>query len=232
MTEDEWVAGSLLAYVAADDREFLLDRGQSRWFAPNDVLMMHGDPTNHVFILLSGWVRVSLSTREDQEILLGLRGPGDVLGELAALYGWPRTATVKAMDRVRVVQFTKAEFVASLYERPAIAIGMAKQMGSRLREAESIRVDVATMDVAHRVAAYLLWLSDTHGVPGDDGIVINVPLTQQDLASRVGASLRAVTRSMALLRERGILATSRPRQTVIRQPEVLRSFTLSTPNDM
>jgi CRP/FNR family transcriptional regulator, cyclic AMP receptor protein len=225
---DEPVAGSLFAYLGQELRDFLVNDGVSRSFAAGEVLLRYGDPTTHVLLLVHGWVRVSVLARDGQQILCGLRGPGDVLGDLAAMHGWPRTATVSALEDVQVVQLTSARFVASLHERPGIAIAMVNQMAGRLREAEAARVDFATLGVDQRVAAYLRRLADQHGVRGRDGVVIGMPLTQQDIANRVGASRRAVARSMALLRERRIVCTSR-RRIVLRRPDVLASFARCEP---
>jgi CRP/FNR family cyclic AMP-dependent transcriptional regulator len=226
----DWVSGSLFSHLPTREQEYLLRLGMRRAFRGNQVLMRHGDPSDHVFLLVTGWVRVSQESPGDQEILLALRGPGDVLGDLAALFGWPRTATIETLDRAEVVQLTSTQFVNSLHAHPEIAIAMVKQMGIRLREAESVRMDFATLDVGHRVTAYLLWLLEQHGRPNGDGFVIDMPLSQQDIANRVGASLRAVARSLAVLRERQIVRTSR-RQFVIVRPDVLRSFRPSMPND-
>jgi CRP/FNR family cyclic AMP-dependent transcriptional regulator len=226
----DWVSGSLFSYLKPPGQRHLLDIGLRRTFRENELLMRHGDPSDHVFLLVAGWVRVSQTAPEDQEILLALRGPGDVLGEMAALCGWPRTATIRTMERVEVVQLTSRQFVDSLYLHPEIAIAMAKQMGTRLREAEAIRMDTVTLPVSQRVYAYLTWLVEQHGSKNGEGYVINVPLSQQDIASRVGASLRAVTRALAVLRDRQILRTSR-RQFVIVRPELLRSMGPSMPND-
>jgi CRP/FNR family transcriptional regulator, cyclic AMP receptor protein len=226
----DWVSGSLFAYLPVQEQEYLLGLGTRRTFRENEVLLRHGDPSDHVLLLVAGWVRVSQASRDDQEMLLALRGPGDVLGDLAALFGWTRSATIRTLDRVEVVQLTSGQFVQSLHSVPEIAIAMVKQMGTRLREAESVRMEVATLDVSHRVTAYLVWLLEQHGRPNGDGYVIDMPLSQQDIANRVGASLRAVARSLAVLRDRQIVRTSR-RQFVIVRPDVLRSFRLSTPND-
>jgi CRP/FNR family transcriptional regulator, cyclic AMP receptor protein len=226
----DWVSGSLFSHLPTREQEYLLQLGTRRAFRGNQVLLRHGDPSDHVFLLVTGWVRVSQESPGDQEILLALRGPGDVLGDLAALFGWPRTATIETLDRAEVVQLTSNQFVGSLHAHPEIAIAMVKQMGIRLREAESVRMDFATLDVGHRVTAYLLWLLEQHGRPNGDGFVIDMPLSQQDIANRVGASLRAVARSLAVLRERQIVRTSRL-QLVIVRPDVLRSFLPSMPND-
>jgi CRP/FNR family cyclic AMP-dependent transcriptional regulator len=217
------VAGSLLAHLQAADREFLIDLGRRRGFDTGDILIWQGDPTDHVFVVLSGWVRVYSSTANGHEILVALRGPGDVVGEQAALHGWQRTASIQTLEPVATVQLSSAQLESCLRNRPNIALAMIRQMSERLREAENARVDFAALDVAQRVAAFLSRLAHQHGVPGPEGLALHMPLSQQDIANRVGASRRAVARSLAALRERHIITTSR-RRIVIVQPEVLEAF--------
>jgi CRP/FNR family transcriptional regulator, cyclic AMP receptor protein len=217
------VPGSLLSYLDVGEREHLLARGISRSFGPEELLLHEGDPTTHVLVLTTGWVRVYAATPEGHEVMIGLRGPGDVIGDIAALSGSERNASVRTMEPVTVVQLLSEQFVACLYDRPGIAIGMIKQMSVRLAEAQAVWVDSATLDVTKRVARCLLRLIDAHGVAEPEGVALGIPLSQQDIANRVGASLRAVARALAILRERQILATSR-RRFVVARPEVLRLF--------
>ncbi|WP_018684182.1 Crp/Fnr family transcriptional regulator [Actinokineospora enzanensis] len=227
----ELVAESLMAYLAEEDREHVVGLGLPRTYAAGEVLLRQGDPTDHVLVLLRGWTRVLSHRPDGQTVLLAFRGPGDVLGDLAALHGWMRTASVESLEEVRAVVLRATEFSALLLDRPAVALAMIKQLAGRLMEAETARADSATMDVTRRVAAFLLWLSQTHGVPTDTGVALRVPFTQQDTANRVGASLRAVARAFAVLRDRGIVVTTR-RQTVIARPDVLRAFVGDMPNGM
>lgn len=218
-----FAAGSLFAYLPATERKFLMTLGLRRSFPRDELLLREGDPTDHVFVVISGWVRVYSTASDGQEVLIAIRGPGDVIGDLAALNGWPRTASVRSLEVVTVVQIRSSQFVACLRGRPDFAIGMIKQMSARLREAESIRVDVATMDVTSRVATYLLRLIDQHGIQRPAGLLLRIPLSQQDIANRVGASRRAVARAMAVLRDRQIISTAQ-RRIVILRPEVLDLF--------
>ncbi|HET9142091.1 Crp/Fnr family transcriptional regulator [Actinophytocola sp.] len=217
------VAGSLLAYLEAADREFVFGLGMPRTFGTGDILVRQGDPTDHVFVIRFGWVRVFSSTANGHEILVALRGPGDAVGELAALHGWQRTASIQTLEPVGTVQLTSGQLEACLRQRPAVALALIRQMSQRLREAENARADFAALDVAQRVAAFLSRLAQQHGVPGRDGLVLHMPLSQQDIANRVGASRRAVARSLAVLRERKIITTSR-RRIVIVAPTVLEAF--------
>lgn len=229
MTADEPVPESFLSYLEPADHEFLLGRGAMRKLPADTVLMHEGDPTNHVLVLVTGWVRVYRTAVDGQVILFALRGPGDVIGDLAALLDWPRTATVDSLQDTTFVQFRHEEFLACVHERPAVGFALLKQMAVRLRDADAARVDFATMDVAQRVAALLLYLGDVHGTMTARGVTVQMPLTQQDIANRIGGSRRAVARAIAMFRERGIVTTGR-RTFVINAPDVLRDFSGNVPN--
>jgi len=213
------VTGSLLSYLLPGDREFLLGRGTPRTLPAGAALMHEGDPTDHVLVLRSGWVRVYSSTKDGQVILLALRGPGDVIGDLAALQPeWTRTGTVETLQKIAFTQFRTEEFLACLHDRPSVAIALLRQMAVRLRDAE-----------AQRVAAVLVRLVDAHGQVEDGNLVLRWPLTQQDIADRIGASRRAVARALATLRERHIVTTGR-HLYVVTAPDVLRLFAGTVPN--
>jgi CRP/FNR family transcriptional regulator, cyclic AMP receptor protein len=225
------VEGSLLSYISAADRDLLMSAGVRRRFVENELMLHQGDPSDHVFLLMAGWVRVYAITADGQENMIALRGPGDLVGELAAINGWDRTASVQSLTPVHVVQLLRTAFVDCVYANPAIAVGLIKQLSARLREVEAILLEVNTLDVSRRVATYLLHLASRHGAPGPDGVALGMPLSQQDIAGRVGASLRGVARALALLRDRGIIFTNR-KQIVIVRPDVLRSFASNNTPDV
>ena len=224
-----WVPGSIFDHLSGDERAIVTDVGVRRVFSSDEVLLRQGDPTDHVFVLLSGWVRVSVSTDDGRDLLLAFRGPGDAVGDLAAVHGTDRTASVRALEEVAVVQLRREQFVDLLRTRPAISMAMIKQLSARLVELGEARVLFASLDVTRRVAACLLRLVDLHGVPADQGITLRIKLSQQDVASQVDASARSVARAFAVLRDRGIVTSSRARVTIGR-PDVLRALVGYPPN--
>ena len=229
MTPEPYVVGTFLHYLAPADHDFLLGRATVRTLPANSTLMHEGDPTDHVLVLLSGWVRAYKNAPEGQVVLLALRGPGDVIGDIAALQGWPRTVTIDSLQETRFAQFTHEGFVACLHDRPAVAIALLQQFAVRLRYAEKARVGSATMDVAQRVAAFLVELADNHGSPSADGMVVDMPLTQEDVANSIGGSRRAVARALKAFRDRGMLITGR-RTFVVAKLEVLRGLAGNVPD--
>ncbi|MEU5261684.1 Crp/Fnr family transcriptional regulator [Amycolatopsis sp. NPDC021455] len=226
---DEAAEGALLAYLSEDDRDYLLARGVRRRFRANDFVLMEGDPSDHVHVLVSGWVRVSTVVEDGREVLFGLRGPGEVLGDLAAINGWARTASCRAIEPCTAFQLTGAQFLAVLRARPEIAIATLKTVAVRLRAAESARIDSAAFDVSRRVAVVLVRLAEEHGRRVPEGVVIEAALSQADIAAQIGAARRTVARALAMLRQRGIVETGR-RRILIRRPRVLRALARSEPN--
>ncbi|MCR3752516.1 Crp/Fnr family transcriptional regulator [Lentzea californiensis] len=211
---DGRVRGSLLAMLSAEDSALVLGSGVRRAFGVDDLLVREGDSSDCVHIVVEGWVRMSTVSADGNEVLLALRGPGDVVGESAVLVDGTRGATVHAIGRVAVVQVPDRVFLDLVATRPGIGLALARGMALRLREADEVRVHMATLDVTRRIARYLLRLSQVHGVQSEDGLGIDLPLTQQDVANHLGASLRQVSRSLAVLRERGAVITGRKRLTV------------------
>jgi CRP/FNR family cyclic AMP-dependent transcriptional regulator len=217
------VAGSFLAAVDAGVRDALLEAGVRRRFAAHSVLFHRGDPSTHVVFLLAGWVKVSSTSRDGYEALLAIRGPGDVVGDLAAVDGRPRSATVVTLGQVEASVLAAERFVESLGRQPRLALALLGYQADRLRDADSRRLEFGALSVTERLARRLLALADSHGSFEPDGIVIGIPLSQRELAGSIGASREAVARILRILRERHIVTTHRQR-IVIARPQVLRSI--------
>jgi CRP-like cAMP-binding protein len=219
----EQVPESFLARLRPTDRHFLLDRCAPRRYSADAVLFHHGDPSDFVVFLISGWVKVSTDSLNGHEALLAIRGPGDVLGELAAIDGRPRSATVRTLMPARVVILSADRLMSRLRQRPDIAIALLGDVADRLRDSDSRRLGFGAHTVPERLASYLLELAQRHGTTVAGGTEIDIPLSQRELAGAIGASREAIARCLRILRERRVVVTRR-RRVVILQPQVLRSM--------
>ena len=214
---------SFLARLPPPDRDFLLDSCVPRNFSANVVLFHCRDLSDFAVFLLSGWVKVSTEALNGHEALLAIRGPGDVLGELAAIDSRPRSATVRTLMPVRAAILPADRFLSRLRQRPQIALTLLGEVADRLRESDSRRLGFGAHSVPERLAGYLLELAATHGTAVADGTEIDIPLSQRELAGAIGASRETVARCLRILRERRVVVTRR-RRVVILQPQVLRSI--------
>ncbi|MDT0382030.1 Crp/Fnr family transcriptional regulator [Streptomyces sp. DSM 42041] len=210
-----------LARLEAHDRAALLALGRRLRFAPGDALLRQHEPSTHVLFVLRGWTKVSSEAANGYEALLALRGPGDIVGEVAALSGRPRSATVRAMGEVQAVAVDQERFTAFLASTPHVALRLLSLTTDRMRDSDSRRLEFAALNVRERLAMLLLELARTHGEHTDEGIRLTSGLSQYELAGSVGASREAVARLLRELRQRGIVRTGR-RGLVLVKPEQLR----------
>ncbi|MGP3687900.1 Crp/Fnr family transcriptional regulator [Streptomyces sp. IBSNAI002] len=217
-----------LARLESEDGTALRALGRELTFAPRDRLIHQHEPSSHVLLVLNGWTKVTALAPNGYQALLALRGPGDILGESAALTRRVRSATVTALEPVRAVAVDNESFHDFLAGCPGAALQLLALTSDRTRAADRRRLEFASLSVRERLAVLLLDLSRTHGRPGPTGVELSVPLTKEELAGAVGASREMVQRELKDLRERGVVVTGR-RALVIVRPDVLRRIAQSQP---
>jgi len=218
------VAAGFLAELEADERADLEQLGAVRRYRRGDVLFHQGDDAGAVVVLRDGHVKATM-LNDGREVILAFPGPGELLGELSAVDGEPRSATVRAVDEVEALVIPGSAFRGYLERRPRVALVLLRGVAERLRAADRQRVDYAVNDVVVRVAGRLVELCDRFGSEDGEGIDIGLAITQDELAAWAGASREAVAKAMALLRTLGWVQTERRRIHVLDLPALRRYAT-------
>jgi len=177
-------------------------------FRRGQALFTQGDRAERVFVIERGWVIISCVAPGAREIVLGLRGPGDVIGELSSLDGEPRSATALAVGEVAAI-VAPASVLTRALRNADIANELIRVLAVRLRDADRKRLEFASLDTLGRVAWRLLELGEQFGEAGADGITVELPLSQEQLASWCGASREATVKALAALRTLGCVTTGR-----------------------
>lgn len=204
-----------LAELARVARRYRYDR--------DETICYQGDPGDTFYVILSGQVKVSVTSPEGQEAILVVLDAGESFGEFALLDDLPRSATIEATQATEVLALRKDDFRRLLRQIPDIAIGLLRVLTKRLRDTDQLVQDAAFLDVGDRLAKKLLGLMETHGRPTPaGGIELTLQLTQQELASMIGATRESVNKQLGAFRDRGIVAVDRQRITILR-PERLRA---------
>jgi CRP/FNR family transcriptional regulator, cyclic AMP receptor protein len=152
--------------------------------------------------------------------VLGVRGPDDVIGDLSALDGAPRSATALALGNVEATVAPVSALTRALTD-PATARELLRILAARLRDADRKRLEFAALDTLGRVAWRLQELGERFGEETTEGIEVELPLSQEQLASWCGASREATVKALAALRSLGCIATGR-RTVLIRDAHALR----------
>lgn len=218
-----WAPNTFLGSLAPATATELLELSVQRQFAPGRVVLREGGTDTHIELLVSGFVKVTTSV-EGFETLLGIRMPGELVGEVGALTGQPRTATVTACGRVLAGVITRPVFEGFLRRHPEAALRVTATVADQLRWANRRRTDFAVYPAHVRLARLLVEIAEVCGRPtADGGVEIGVPLSQPELATMIAIAQATVQKAIQELRGRGLISTGYRRLTIL-DPAAMRAL--------
>ncbi|WP_285473829.1 Crp/Fnr family transcriptional regulator [Actinoplanes sp. NBRC 101535] len=206
-----------------EDATALLRAGTRRAYRPGTVMITEGDIPEFVLLIRTGRASVSVNTVHGTRLILALRGPGDIIGELSAIDGGTRSATVTALVRTEAVVIPVGRFTETLTRRPAANRVIMRALGGRLRDSDSQRRALVSATLLQRVAQVLTELADRAGRVCDDGVRIDLPLPQHELAALVGATREGTAKALGLLRRSGVVRTA-PRRVIVTDQDLLKAI--------
>jgi CRP/FNR family cyclic AMP-dependent transcriptional regulator len=165
------------------------------------IIMAAGDPTDSLYIVISGRLKVMMGDADGKEVILSILGPGEFFGEMGLIDDSPRSASVLTIEPCELLAIAKRDFKKCLAENFEMAMGVMKGLVRRLREADRKIGSLALLDVYGRVARLLLDMSET--VDGQKMVTKRLP--KQDIAKMIGASREMVSRVMKDLQMGGYI---------------------------
>jgi CRP-like cAMP-binding protein len=213
---------TFLARLTAAEREAICKLGVARELPRGSLLIFQREPGERVMLLLAGRVKVTRVIEDGREVMLSIRDPGDLLGELAFIDGEPRLASATALERVKAIAIPSTSFRRHLENTPRVAVVLLEAVTHRFRETTVKRSEFAASDTLGRLAARIAELADRYGEEVDAGVLVVSPLSQEELAAWTGASRAGTAQAMQTLRALGWLETER-RKLVIRDIDALRA---------
>jgi CRP/FNR family transcriptional regulator/CRP/FNR family cyclic AMP-dependent transcriptional regulator len=192
----------------------LAERLVLRRFGVGQVIFHHGDPGGLLYIISDGKVKITHSTLDGQEALLAILGNGDFFGELALLDDSPRSATAEAIEPTDTLTLHRIDFRRFIGSNPDFAMHVLQSMARHIRRLNSQLSDIFFLDLPGRLARTLLRLAEEHGHRVDDGILIDLSLTQTDLAEMTGATRVSINKALGRFRKEGWVKTKGRRLTI------------------
>lgn len=192
----------VFAPLGQRERLELAARMRSKHFQRNEVIFHRDDPAGHVYLIASGTVKVSVPEEGGQEVVIALHRGGDVFGEISLFDEGPRSATVTAMTETIAFMLANHDFMDVLRGSPDAMRQLLALLATRIRRSTGHIEDLVFLDLPGRVAKLLIDQSELFGSNV-------VSLTQEDLASFVGATRVAVNRVLVDLERRGAVKLGR-----------------------
>lgn len=208
--DNHYAGFSLPADLAASFAE----RSVRLTVAAGKIIVGHTDKVADAFLVESGTAQVSLLAVDGKEAIFRDLGPGELFGEMSAIDGQPRSATVLAKSQLTVLKMDSDSFVQWLGEAEGAGLWIARLLVSRMREMTDKVFELATMPVTRRIQIELLRLAAT-GQAQDNQVIIKGFPTHYDIAARIGTHRETVSRELGWLRENGIVSTKGRTLTVL-----------------
>lgn len=168
----------------------------------NTLLISEGDDTSTMYLIKEGKVKVSVTSEDGKELILGTLQQGDNFGELSLLDDQHRSATVSTLEKCVFITLQKADFYELLLQNPLVSICVIKYLCQRVRHLTEVAQHLALTDVYGRLVKLLHDLS----VSNENGkFIVPIPLTHQEIASRVGCGREMITSILKGLKKGGYL---------------------------
>ncbi len=208
---------TLFAALDEKARREIAAYAMPRSYAAGEWICRLGDHGDSMMAVVVGTVRIWLPAVKGREIILADLPAGELFGEIALLYGKPRSANATALTNCELMVLQRRDIMPFLDRNPSVCIKLMEILCSRIRRSDERMSDIAFFDLAARLAKTLLRYPATG--PG----VVKLSLSQGELAAMVGGTRENVNRCLREWQRHGILEL-KDRWTIIRKPEALRQL--------
>jgi len=191
-----------------------------RFFRQGETIFHEGDPGQALYVVARGRIRIYIQNEEGQETSVILYGPAALFGELAVIDERPRSANASAMEDTILYTLDRAHFREHLKQLPQLALNFMQTLADRVRYNTTQMESLTLLDLPRRLARKLLELARDYGRVETTGVIIDMKLTQTDLASLVGATRESVNKTIRAFRDEKLIRFEQGYITIL-DPEAL-----------
>ena len=212
---------SVFSKLSQTDVEELTKIVTSKKYAADKAVFFQGDPSDSLYILVKGSVKVSNASGDGREKILDILGPGEIFGELAMLDGHPRSATVTTVEPTELGSISRTDFRDFVSSRPAILWKVLESLCERVRKTSTDMLELSSREVPYRLLAALSQLAEKHGqIAADGSCLIGGSFGINDLVAMVGSSKDIVSRLLHRYQEEGLIELGKSK-LIIPDPKAL-----------
>jgi CRP-like cAMP-binding protein len=212
-----------MAGIPVQHREAILARGQRVRLDAGQTLFHQGDPALRCYLVTTGRLKLVKLHGQGKEAVIRYIGPGELTAAIAVFKEKDYPVTAQAIGETRMVGWDKATIVALMLEYPPLAIHMLQVAVERLDEVQTRYLELSAEQVQQRLARALLRIMKHSGRRTDQGILIDFPLSRQELADYTGTTLYTVSRTLSAWEKDGWVQSGRERITIT-DPHALVKF--------
>jgi CRP-like cAMP-binding protein len=197
------------------DIEAIANLGLQRTVEEGGFFFMQGDPAEYLYVLLSGRAKLCQIAVDGQQVNLRTLNPNQLFGAVGAVeVNATYPACAQALEASSAIAIRSDKFHLLLEQRPHLSFGLMKLMTGYIQEMQERYREMATEKVEQRIARVLMRLAGQSGKRVEQGVLIELPFSRQDLAEMAGTTLFTVSRTLSAWERNGLIATGRERVTL------------------
>jgi CRP/FNR family transcriptional regulator, nitrogen oxide reductase regulator len=200
--------------MSDDDLDAVLATATVRQLPEGKAAFEQAQTATEFFALLHGRLKVVQTTSDGQQVVVRHVNPGDIFGIARAMRRPDYPATALAVVESLALAWPSHQWEPFIARSPVLAMNALQTVGQRLQDAHTRIRELSTQEVERRIAHALLRLVRQAGRRTDEGILIDFPVTRQDIAEMTGTTLHTVSRVMAAWEGKGLVASARKRVVV------------------
>ncbi len=205
----------LFEQLAPSDLGVLESRARVRSFPRKSVVYLPQDAADSVYVVAEGRVRLVSITPEGKEAILAIFEPGDLFGELAILDGEPREEYAEAVLASKVIAIPREVIDQVMSRNASLTMAITKLIGWRRKKLERRLRNLLFRSNRERLTSLLWELTERYGRRTDEGLLIDIKLSHQDLAGLIGVTRESVTLALGELQSEGTISIGRQRIVVL-----------------
>jgi CRP/FNR family transcriptional regulator, dissimilatory nitrate respiration regulator len=190
----------LLRDIPGDMLKHLLEESHVVNFPRNKMLFLRGEPANHIYLLLEGWVKVFRDTPEGEQTVIGILKPGETVAEAAIFLGHDYPASAEVVSDARLLEIPSDSLLTLLREDGELGIRMLGTLSQRLRSLVLHIEQIQARSTPQRLGEFLLGLCNEQ----EGAITLDLPYDKSLVAARLGMKPESLSRALAKLRVYGV----------------------------
>jgi len=220
----------ILANLTPVETQMFIDQGRQRSVKKGAYLFQQGELASSFYVITQGRISLVQLTSDGHQIILNYFEPGDGMGVIVALSEMPYPASAEVLEDSVVLSWDRETTRRLMLQIPQLALNGMEMIAGRFARLQGRYLEMATQRVEQRIALTLLRLVRQFGKRVDDGVLIDIPLTRQDLAEMTGTNLYNVSRILSKWEQAGTVRTGR-KQVILCRAHDLVILTEGTPQD-
>lgn len=210
----------IFAALSDAERRAIASAASLQHLARGERAFFEGAPVGEFFLILSGHVKLSRACRHRDAVILRIAHPGEPFGLAGGTQGSRQTTTAIALRDCTLAAWPIETWNRLLHDMPDLAIGLVGVLERRLAVTQDRLIEMASLDVPRRIAHLVLRLIDQAGRQDGDGVLIDFPITRQDIAALTGTTLHSASRILTRWERQRIIGGGR-RELLVRNVPAL-----------